>query len=68
MQLVNYQRLIPTTGHETKVVFDQTDLRNIQLKTLLEQRGMTLEWEHNLKKIYHRQEITHQDYKRYLYG
>ena len=68
LQLVNYQRLIATTDHETKVLFDQTDLRNIQLETLLEQRGMTPEWKHNLKEIYHRQEITHQDYERYLYG
>lgn len=68
LQLVNYQRLIPTTDHETKVLFDQTDLRDVQLTTLLEQRGMTPEWKQNLKEIYHRQEITQQDYERYLYG
>ena len=68
MQLINYQRLIPTTSHETKVLFDQLDLRKNDPYEILEQRGMTPEWEQNLKEIYQRQEITHQDYERYLYG
>ena len=68
LQLINYQRLIPTTSHETKVLFDQLDLRKNDPYEILEQRGMTPEWKQNLKEIYQRQEITHQDYERYLYG
>lgn len=68
LQLVNYQRLIPTVNQDAKILFDQLDFRNQKLSLNLNGQGMTTQWDHHLQEILQRGEITSQDYERYCYG
>lgn len=68
LQMINYQRLIPTINHGVKVLFDQLDLGKRQLGSLIDKKGMTVEWSRNLDSLLQQKEIKNKDYQRYLYG
>lgn len=68
LQLVNYQRLIPTIQGKNKVLFDQLDFRSHKLSMDVNHYGMTSQWDRHLQEILRRGKITLQSYERYLYG
>lgn len=68
LQLVNYQRLIPTTQRKNKILFDQLNFYNQKLSITSKNWGMSPQWDKHLQKILQRRQITLQDYERYRYG